>query len=356
MKLARWSKISVVIVAIAAILSVVLLLPHHGTDRFWFMRLWFRSWFLHVRPVIADIAVSADHSNVAVLVFKKHRFRDFDNSLFILDLRNSHVTDLGLHPVGAVDPLAWSPDGSLLAYLGAGTPDFSLHIVEPRTRRDRLVATGLVDRLKFAPSGHSLGFLRDHKLSIQDLASDKTIATVDGVMDWSWLRAKDDVLLSKDGAVFRLALPGDRSQLLFQPPRSSTEDEDFGFRYFTLSPDPAIVGLYVDSNKTFYALDLSRSSVTPLFRCDHYFLGFDWNEDGIVYLNHLGGERRKMARLMVFDPATMASREIATGSFSSPRWIGRGRIIVVKGRAQLEVYDLVAKHHSVVCDLRNENS
>lgn len=113
--------------------------------------------------------------------------------------------------------------------------------------------------------------------------------------------------------------------------------DDFQFAYLTLSPDPDTVGFY--AGKTFYAIYLNSREAAPLFSCDHWFTAFDWQKSGIVYLDAVDGERRRKARLMVFDTLTKTSREIAVGPFAFASWAQGDTIIARSGRSQIVLID-----------------
>ena len=99
---------------------------------------------------------------------------------------------------------------------------------------------------------------------------------------------------------------------------------------------------------------LDTLSVQKLFECDHYFLGFDWTESGIAYLDQHNGDRHSQARLMVFDPDRKTAQEIAIGRFRSACWTDPSTILVRVGTSELWLYNIATGERSCIFSCKSQ--
>jgi hypothetical protein len=100
-----------------------------------------------------------------------------------------------------------------------------------------------------------------------------------------------------------------------------------------LSPDGSQIGFYYALG--FHVLDLATKKFEKWFDCRHYFLTFDWRKEGICYLDAVGDETKSNARVMVYDPVTKKTSEVAIGPYAQVAWLRDGVLILRKKNTEL---------------------
>lgn len=295
--------------------------------------------------MVSEICVAPTRTMAAFIVSQKPPQRPFDIKIWTLDLNSGAVAPTTLETSLGFTPFSWSPDASVLAY--KSHDESSIRLFDLRSLSESVVSASAPSKavdnrprfntVHFSPTGKYLGYLSGNTLRIHNFAARQSMDAVHAIEsdNWCWLANGEEILFNKDARLHRMNVSSGKSEVVYSPKLDSKDD--FQFPYLTLSPDPDSIGFY--AGKTFYALDLNNKSADPLFTCDHWFTEFDWRESGIVYLDAANGNRRKRARLMVFDPSTKTSREIAVGPFAFASWAQGDTIIARSGRSQIVLID-----------------
>lgn len=142
----------------------------------------------------------------------------------------------------------------------------------------------------------------------------------------------------RDFQIFRARTDRRQTALLAAKAGDDYREADIG--HLLVSPDGRQLGFH--RNGVFSTVDLQTRAVNEMFRCDHYFCSFDWQESGIVYLDQHDGDRRHNAVLAVYDPDEHTSTVIDAGPFAYPHWVDGSHILVRSGNATLLLYDVPA--------------
>jgi hypothetical protein len=239
--------------------------------------------------------------------------------LLLLDTSGEKPLDLGAGEV-AGKPIAWTADDSLLAYVsGEFRPDDDrkrLKIYDLSSGLSKTVFVGsdwYIHSLCFSPNARSLAFVENYNqtnLAILDVDDRRTTVLASGVNGnhLKWSVDGNSVFCIRNGLeIWQLGVDKRSKNLLF---RGKDLDENYP-DFLIPSPDGRLLGF--GYARGFHSLDLATKKIEKWFDCDHYFLTFDWSDDGICYLDAVGTERHKKARVMVYDPATRTNEEVAVG-------------------------------------------
>jgi len=264
--------------------------------------------------------------------------------LTLLDVSDGKTLDLGAGDLG-MRTIAWANDDSLLAYVSGEPGELRLDNVRRRLNIHDLTTgtTKTVFRgsdwytrsLSFSPDSKSLAFVENHKkknLTVLDVANRSAVVLASGVEGFH-------ICWSADGAslfcilngleIWQLGVKASSANLLF---RGRDMKENYPY-LLVPSPDGRQLGFGYAGG--FHSLDLSTKKVEKWFDCNHYFLTFDWGDEGICYLDAVGKENVKKARVMVYDPVSHSNKEVAVGPFADVAWLRKGVLIVRKENTEL---------------------
>lgn len=260
--------------------------------------------------------------------------------LVLLDTSDDKILDLGSGELAAT--VAWTTDDSLLAYVsGEFRPNDVRKRLEIYDLSSGLCETVFVGSdwyirsLCFSPDAKSLAFVENYNqtnLTILDVDERSTTVLASGV-NGSYLKWSVDgnsLFFIRNGLeIWQHGVDRRSKNLLF---RGKDMDENYPY---ILVPSPDGRRLGFGYARGFYSLDLSTKKIEKWFDCDHYFVTFDWSDDGICYLDAVGKERQKKARVMIYDPVAHTNEEVVVGPFAHVEWLRKGILIVRKNNAEL---------------------
>lgn len=260
--------------------------------------------------------------------------------LVLLDTSNDKTLDLGAGEL-AGSLIAWTADDSLLAYVsGELRPDNRkrLEFYNLSSESSETVFVGsdwYVHSLCFSPDDKYLAFVENYNqknLTTLDVDKRSTTILASGVNGncLKWSVDGNSVFCIRNGLeIWQLGVNKRSKRLLFRG-----KDLDENYPYFLVpSPDGRRLGF--GYARGFCSLDLATNKVEKWFDCDHYFVTFDWSNEGICYLDAAGRERMKKARVMIYDPNTRTKEELAVGPFAHVAWLRKGVLIVRRNNAEL---------------------
>ncbi|MEM9353134.1 MAG: hypothetical protein AAGA92_08980 [Planctomycetota bacterium] len=255
--------------------------------------------------------------------------------------------------IGASDVsggVAWASDDSLLAYvsgklhLGDDRRRIRVYDVANQSSEEVYVSSDwFVRRLAFSPDSKSLAFVENYNqdyLTLLDIETRRTTTLASGVSSHyvCWAVDGKSIFCVRNGLeVWRLGVDGKTKDLLFKG-----KDFDENYPYFLVpSPDGNHLGFgYAGA---LHVLDLATNQVEKLFECHHYFLTFDWSDEGICYLDQVGEEDVNEARVMIYDPSGRTNEEVVVGPFAHVAWLRKGVLILRKENEQLWELELQDK-------------
>lgn len=239
--------------------------------------------------------------------------------------------------------MTWSLDQSRIVFIsGDVVPTraerlWALDSIDLSSSKVSQIAQPKVKSPKFSPDGKHLGFVQDEELIVEQLKTRQRHQVQSNVSErhWCWGSNGSMVFYIRNRfTVCQYNLKSKSERVLFSAPPGddlpSPED-------LIGSPDSSQVGYHFDG--WFHTIEPESGKNVRRFKCDHYFLEFDWNSTGICYVDAVQDERRKQARVMVFDPVTGASSTVVIGPFSYASWLGKSKILVRKGNDELWVDD-----------------
>ncbi len=269
----------------------------------------------------------------------------FSSWLWVLSLKDGKVHDTQTEVVPCSGSIAWSPSGSHVAF------------VSGLIKRDAKKSSSLNDQIycfslrngkvtarygtsgcrspKYSADGQFLAFVQDNDLVAVNLSNNQTKTLQDSVWRWQlcWNPKSPQLYYIRKGSVCEYNLSNNKQRVLFS---ANTEKDQYA-SFPICSPDGRQVGFHLN-DKWFHTINLASLEVERRFKCDHYFVDFDWNFSGICYLDTADGEYKSRARLLVFDPNTGQSSLVATGPFAMPRWLNKSEILVRRGNVELWTY------------------
>lgn len=240
--------------------------------------------------------------------------------------------------------MTWSLDQSRIVFIsGDVVPTraerlWALDSIDLSSGKVSQIAQPRVKSPKFSPDGKHLGYVQDEELVVEQIKTGQRQQIQSNVSEYYWCWGTDDstvFYIRNDFNVCQYDLKSQSERVLFAAPPGDDLPlpEDL-----VGSPDGSQVGYHFDG--WFHTIELESGENVRRFKCDHYFLDFDWNSTGICYVDTVNGERRKQARVMVFDTVTGTSSAVVTGPFSYGNWLGKSKILVRKGNNELWVYDV----------------
>ncbi len=270
----------------------------------------------------------------------------FSSRLWVLSLKDGKTRETKTEVMPCSSSLAWSPDGSYVAFVSApiekdakGNPSHNKDNIGCFPLRSGKVTawygTSNCRSPKYSADGQFLAFVQDNDLVAVNLSNNQTKTLQDSVWRWQlyWNPKSPQLYYIRKGSVCEYNLSNNKQRVLFS---ANTEEDQFA-SFPICSPDGKQVGFHLN-DKWFHTINLASLEVERRFKCDHYFVDFDWNSSGICYLDTADGEYKSKARLLVFDPNTGQSSLVATGPFAMPRWLNKSEILVRRGNVELWTY------------------
>jgi len=267
--------------------------------------------------------------------------------LMLMNILEGTSLDLGAGAL-AWRSIAWAKDESMLAFVsGEFRPNDDrkrLQIFDlstGTTNRAFLGSDWCIQSLAFSPDGKSLAFVENYNntnLTLLNIDEGSTTVLASGVNAHylKWSVDGNSVFCIRNGLeIWQLGVHERSEKLLF---RGKDMDENYPY-ILVPSPDGRRLGFGYACG--FCSLDLETHEVEKWFDCRHYFVTFDWNDEGICYLDAVDEEIKSKARVMVYDPATGSNEEVAVGRFADVAWLRKGVLIVRRNNA--EVWELTIR-------------
>ena len=152
--------------------------------------------------------------------------------------------------------------------------------------------------------------------------------------DWLWGPKDEVVYYIRDGHSICSMRLADRKETVLL--KLEIVDREYP-SMLILSPTGEQLGIYFRS--MFWTLDIATRRLKKWFHADHYFVAFDWNDAGVCYIDTLGTDRRRDARLMVNRLDGQPSFVVASGRFSHPNWLTKSQILVLRKNVELWTHD-----------------
>lgn len=264
-----------------------------------------------------------------------------DVRLSVVSLSDGETTNTGAEISSASTPMTWAPDESHIVFVSGHIDEtatanyMGLDSINLTTRTVKSIASPEIWMPQYSPDGTYLGYVRGNELIVENTKTGQRTPIQSGVSHhyWCWSPSNSDVFYIKDGLIVcQYDLQTSSERTLFA---ASRVDDKYP-AHVVSSPDGTQLGYHFDD--WFHIVDLQSGNTTKQFKCDHYFLDFDWNVTGICYVDTVDGERRNKAKVMVFFPNSGNSSLVATGPFDHPRWLGNSKILVRKGNTELWSY------------------
>lgn len=259
----------------------------------------------------------------------------------LLETADDRLIDLGPGELGS-GPIALPNDESMVAFVSS-----RISVDDDRKRLQLFdFATGTTSTafvgsdwylrsLIFSPDSRSLAFIENYNgqnLVVLDLATGSTSVVSSGVnshyLAWA-VDGKSIFCIRKGLEIWRIGVDGKSKELVFTG-KDLNENHPY---HLVTSPDGKLLGFGYAWG--FSVLDLETGETKKLFACDHYFLTFDWSDEGICYLDAVGAERQKEARVMVYDLVSGTSKEVVVGPFAYVSWLRKGVLIVRKHNSEI---------------------
>lgn len=264
-----------------------------------------------------------------------------DVRLWIISVNDGQSTDTRAEISGGSTPLTWGRDESHIVFVSgridpiATTSHMALESIDLKTRGLASVAPGEIWMPQYSPNGANLGYVRGSDLIVENLQTGKRTLVSSGVSHhyWCWGVNNSLVFYIRAGLlVCEYDIRSGSERILFSAPVAEEKYPS----HVICSPDGSLLGYHIDD--WFHTIDLKSGKIEKHFKCDHYFIDFDWNVSGICYVDAVNGERKSKAALMVYDPIARKSSIVATGPFAYPRWVGTSRVLVRKGNTEIWTY------------------
>lgn len=333
---------------------------------------WFLSYLSRMPPgveLVSEITPSPSGDKVAFVAYhggyddKWTGVRDFiaqytghntypdSVRLMLLNISDGKTLDLGAGGL-AGRPIAWANDDSLLAYVsGEILPNDDrkrLHIYELSSGSSEEAFVGsdwYIHSLCFSPDAKSLAFVENYNnrnltvLNIDKRSTAVLASSVNGSY-LKWSADGNSVFCIRNGLeIWQLGVNERSENLLF-----SGKDMNENYPYHLVpSPDGQRLGFGYAFG--FHSLDLTTKKVEKWFDCRHYFVTFDWSNEGICYLDAVDEEAKSKARVMVYDPVAHTNEEVAVGPFAHVAWLRKGVLIVRKNNT--EVWELTIRDRAM---------
>ncbi len=230
----------------------------------------------------------------------------WNDGLFVINHDGSGLRLLDQHVTG---PLAWSPDGTMVAYSHASGHEEGLYVAEVESAKlHRLTSASGWDGEPFwSPDGTKIAFVHDHyTLRVADLAMGmwRTISRV-------------------SGRVGSHAWSPDSRYVYFRGEDASTKRQFFDV---------------VTSKWHLYRVEMETGEHTRL-----------WEDDGLAVIPSPDGtrlavilDRNAKRRLFLADARRLELREVAVPGFSpqNPHWSPAGDSLIVEGLREGEISGL----------------
>ncbi|MDC0936050.1 WD40 repeat domain-containing protein [Pirellulales bacterium] len=264
--------------------------------------------------------------------------------LMLLDTPDGKTVDLGPGDLGS-GTIAWAKDASLLAFVSGDVHPSDdrkrVKLFETSNGRTAEAFVGsdwYIQSLCFSPDSTSLAFVENYNtrnLTVLDVDGRSTTVLASGLNGHclQWSIDGNSVFCIRNGVeIWELGVNGKLERLLFRG-----KDMDDPYPYM-LVPSPDGTRLGFGYAGAFHSLDLATKKVEKWFDCDHYFITFDWSDDGICYLDAVKDERVKLARVMIHDPVAHDDVELAVGPYARVAWLRNGELALRKNNA--EVWEL----------------
>jgi Tol biopolymer transport system component len=280
--------------------------------------------------------------------------------LMLLSTSSGKLRDLGAgEPAG--ECIAWRSDESLIAYVsGEFQPNderkrLQLYDVSNESSETAFVGSDwYIQTLRFSPNGKSLAFVENYNarnLTIIDVIARTKVVLASGVTahDLCWSKDGSTIFCVRNGReIWQVGFDARSSKRIF---RGKDMDENYPHR-LVLSPDGSKIGFCYSSG--FHVLELATAKVEKWFDCRHYFLTFDWRNSGICYLDAVGDETKRKARVMVYDPNTKSASEVAIGRYAHVAWLRDGVLILRKENTELWELNIKSKATKRILPLNDE--
>ncbi|MFB3891251.1 MAG: TolB family protein [Phycisphaerae bacterium] len=302
--------------------------------------------------LISSIEVSPDRKKVAFLTLcgtLGGAGSRFDRKLYVWPVDGeAPATEIACP--GRPQSVSWSGDSSAIVFSSVETASVSpmkimrMAIADGRTS---MIAEQWCYALQCSPDGKWVAFteydaepsLTDRRIELRalDIKSGKFVTLAKGIdaarSSWRWYPDSSGVLLRRGHALVRKTIADGPEQTVYTSPGG---DEDAQWQ-IVFSPDGGSLALL--EGGALRILDLRQSSSLDALSGRQHVLAFDWFCDGICYVQAGQSGLASSSELKVYSPSTGLSRTVAGGDFSSADWIAGNRIIVLRGKEGLWVYD-----------------
>jgi hypothetical protein len=271
----------------------------------------------------------------------------YDPRLWLIDVSDGTARNMGVSMGVAWNPIAWHPDEQGVVVTSGERDHYGSLVRYPMDDGSlQILASGPCRYPAYDSSGTRLAFVRNQSLYLRENGTERMIASLVWYA-WCWSNDGRAIYFTRDlttmpggGApiyqheIWRYSLDDGTERRLFDTGMS--EDTSLGAD-LVISPGDDRLGFLWDGQ--FCTLELASGAVEKHFKCSHYFLELDWNRTGVLYLDAVDGNQRSMAQLMVYDPLSDRSCQIAVGGFASARWLDETRITVRVGNTDVWIYD-----------------
>ncbi len=291
--------------------------------------------------LIASPVVSPSGKQIAFVVVRTDETDDdgpINVRLAVVSLSDGQTTNTAAELDMVQTPMTWARDESHIMFVSGHSDNFwGLDSIDLATRNVKSIASPEIRMPQYSPNGTYLGYVRGNDLIIENMRTGQRTHVQSGVSHyyWCWSPNNSDVFYIRDGLIVcQYDLLTNSERILFT---ASSGDEYPA--HLVSSPDGSQLGYHFDD--WFHIVDLQSGNTSKQFKCNHYFLDFDWSVAGICYVDAVDGVRRSKANVMVFDPTSSKSSLVTTGSFSHPRWLDNSMILVQKGKTELWSYSVV---------------
>ncbi|MCA9233107.1 MAG: hypothetical protein KDA57_20845 [Planctomycetales bacterium] len=255
-----------------------------------------------------------------------------------------HKKCLDLGGVDISGSPAWARDDSLLAYVSAYSElnknderkRLQIYDVTSDSSDTVFVANDwFIRSLSFSPESKHLAFVENYNnknLRVLDIDSGNTTVLASGVNSFyvRWAVDGKSVFCIRNGLeIWQIAIEDKSKAMLF---KGKDMNENYP-NILTPSPDGRQLGFAYAG--AFHSLDLETQRVARWFDCHHYFITFDWSNEGICYLDAVDEDAKKMARVMVYDPIGSTRTEVDVGPYAHVAWLREGVLVVRKDNTEL---------------------
>jgi len=296
--------------------------------------------------MLTDPVVSPSGKRIAFVGTRQDKKADvIDSRLWVLTLADGKAVETAADMSVRLFGLTWSPDESAVIFITGGTEKFNgLGRIELASNSVSSVEASDCWSPKYSPDGRFFGFARKgdsrdpYRLVIENSSTSERLTVAEGENHWYWCWCWDrdgtGVFYSKNKGIFRYDIQTRHSEPLVE----ARSGEKMQAEFLTLSPDGTRLGYF--SDKWFYEIDLKTRGVRKLFEADHYFECFQWTPQGIFYLDKDGAERRRQARLMLYDTKAGKSAQISVGPYSYIQPLNDSQVLVRWGNMELHAIDI----------------